>query len=62
MKIKELKIEEMVEINGGRGGRGFFDRILIGRDVWEYRGSGRIDEREIHKEDRGKSGLRRSRS
>ena len=57
-----MKIEEMVEINGGRGGRGFFDRIRTGDVVWEYRGSGRIDEREIHKEDRGKSGLRRSRS
>ena len=61
MKIKELKIEEMVEINGGRGGRGFFDRIRTGDVVWEYRGSGRVDEREIHEKDRGKSGLRRTR-
>lgn len=60
MKIEELKIEEMVEINGGKRGRGFFDGIATGRG-WEYRGSERIDEREIHKEDRGKSGLRRSR-
>ena len=56
-----MKIEEMVEINGGRRGHGFFDRIGTGDVVWEYRGSERIDEREIHKEDRGKSGLRRSR-
>ena len=60
MKIEELKIEEMVEINGGGRGRGFFDGRVTG-DVWEYRGSGRVDEREIHEKDRGKSGLRRTR-
>ena len=61
MKIEELKIEEMIEINGGKRGRGFFDRRIGIGDAWEYRGSGRVDEREIHEKDRGKSGLRRTR-
>ena len=44
MKMKELKIEEMVEINGGRSGRGFFDGRGI-REIHDYSGAsiGRSD-------------------
>lgn len=44
MKMKELKIEEMVEINGGRRGRGFFDGRGI-REIHDYSGAsfGRSD-------------------
>ena len=71
MKMKELEKDELLRVDGGRGLREFIREISGGavydkRDrlrerVKELERRIRVDDREIHERDRGKSGLRRAR-
>ena len=71
MKMKELEKDELLRVDGGRGLRELIDsyyerKVYDERDrlrerVKELERRIRVDDREIHERDRGKSGLRRAR-
>lgn len=68
MKMKELEKDELLRVDGGRGFRDLV-KSYYGGDVYDraerserkLRERSRVDEREVHRDDRGKSGSRRMR-